>query len=153
MGELSHIDESGRPVMVDVSGKSTTFREAGATGFIRLQSATVVLIRENKITKGSVCTVAEIAGIQAAKKTAELIPLCHMLPVSKIGVKCELGDKGISVTSDVKHAGVTGVEMEALVAVSVALLTIYDMCKAVDTTMEIDGIKLLYKEKREIAGT
>ncbi len=149
MAELSHVDKNGRPVMVDVSGKRETFREASATGFIRLAAATVGLIRENRIAKGNVITVAEIAGIQAAKKTSELVPLCHPLPVSSISVSCDLRDDGVSATSLVKYTGKTGVEMEALTAVSVALLTVYDMCKAVDANMEICGIRLDYKKKSE----
>jgi cyclic pyranopterin phosphate synthase len=148
MAELSHIDEAGRPVMVDVSGKIISIRKAGAAGFIRLAPATIALIKENKIKKGNVCTVAELAGIQAAKKTSELIPLCHMLPVSKIDVHCVVEEMGISATSEVFYTGRTGVEMEALTAVSVALLAVYDMCKAVDKTMVIEGINLLYKEKK-----
>ena len=133
--------------MVDVSGKQEQLRTAVAKGFIRLAPATVKLIRENQVKKGDVLTVAQIAGIQGGKKTSELIPLCHPLPITKIDVTTILVDDGVEVTAEARCMGQTGVEMEALAAVSVALLTIYDMCKAADKEMMISGIKLVEKRK------
>ncbi|NJK97963.1 MAG: cyclic pyranopterin monophosphate synthase MoaC [Bacteroidetes bacterium] len=150
MSKFSHTDDNGKASMVDVSEKRAQYRIAKATGSIKLQIETIKLIRENSMKKGDVLTVAEIAGIQAAKQTASLIPLCHPLLLSKVKVTTHLTDDGVNIFSEVKCTGNTGVEMEALTAVSVALLTIYDMCKAVDKTMEISGIKLLEKTKSEI---
>jgi cyclic pyranopterin phosphate synthase len=148
MSELSHIDEAGKARMVDVSQKKDQLRIAIASGFIRLSPETVHLIRENQVKKGDVLTVAQIAGIQAGKKTSELIPLCHPLPITKIDVLTILEETGVTVTAEARCVGQTGVEMEALTAVSVALLTIYDMCKAVDKGMVIDEIRLLEKTKK-----
>lgn len=134
--------------MVDVGSKPMQERIAVAKGFISLQQATVKLIKESNMKKGDVLTVAEIAGIQAAKQTPSLIPLCHQLQLSKVDVKAEIKDKGIAVKATVKCTGQTGVEMEALTAVSVALLTIYDMCKAVDKEMVIGEVVLEEKSKR-----
>ena len=150
MSRLSHIGDDHRPAMVDVSGKPVSLRRAKARGFIRLQPGTLRLIAENGIKKGNVLITAELAGIQAAKRTSDLIPLCHPLTLSNVQVHAELRDDGAEVMSEVRCAGQTGVEMEALTAVSVALLTIYDMCKAVDKEMEIGGITLLEKTKGEI---
>jgi cyclic pyranopterin phosphate synthase len=150
MTELSHVDGDGRAVMVDVSGKPLQRRVAKASGRIRMDAKTVSLIAENQIKKGDVLTVAEIAGIQAAKKTSELIPLCHPLPISKIDVDTDLGEDSVAVTATAACVGQTGVEMEALTAVSVALLTIYDMCKAVDKGMTIGEIVLLEKRKTDV---
>ncbi len=136
--------------MVDVSSKPPMVRVAGAIGFIRLQAETIKLIEENLIKKGDVLTVAEIAGIQAAKLTPQLIPLCHPLLLSSVDVKATLGIQGVEVSSIVRCTGATGVEMEALTAVQVALLTVYDMCKAVDKQMEISGVRLISKTKTEI---
>jgi cyclic pyranopterin phosphate synthase len=136
--------------MVDVSSKRPQHRKARASGRISLAKDTLALIAENRMKKGDVLTVAQIAGIQAAKRTSELIPLCHPLPLSKIDVWVELEDDGVIVVSEVTCVGRTGVEMEALTAVSVALLTIYDMCKAVDKTMKIHTIVLLEKVKHDI---
>jgi cyclic pyranopterin phosphate synthase len=147
MNELSHIDPQGKANMVDVGAKPDQVRIAKASGFIILQPETVRLIKENLVKKGDVITVAEIAGIQAAKETPRLIPLCHNLMITKIEVKGQLKDNGIRIESMVKCTGKTGVEMEALTAVSVALLTIYDMCKAVDKNMVIKDILLDSKEK------
>ncbi|MBK7094458.1 MAG: cyclic pyranopterin monophosphate synthase MoaC [Saprospiraceae bacterium] len=147
--EFSHIDKSGRANMVDVGGKPDSERKAVAEGYILLQSDTVRMIRENIIKKGDVLSIAEFAGITAAKKTSELIPLCHQLNLSKVEVFAETTDKGVKVTATTKCIGQTGVEMEALTSVSIALLTIYDMCKAVDKEMVISGIKLVCKEKTE----
>ena len=147
MNELSHIDPQGKANMVDIGIKPDQVRIARASGFIALQPETVQLIKENLVKKGDVITVAEIAGIQAAKETPRLIPLCHNLMITKIEVKGQLSEYGITIESLVKCTGKTGVEMEALTAVSVALLTIYDMCKAVDKTMVINEIRLESKEK------
>lgn len=147
MDKLSHIDDKGKANMVDVSPKPTQVRTAKARGFIRLQPDTLSLISENQMKKGDVLTVAEIAGIQAAKKTADLIPLCHPLQITKADVKAVMTDEGVEVISTVKCIGQTGIEMEALTAVSVALLTVYDMCKAVDKEMVIENITLLEKIK------
>lgn len=135
--------------MVDVSTKPVVAREAIAEGFIRLQPETLELIRQNEIKKGDVFAVARIAGIQAAKQTSQLIPLCHQLPLSKVSVDFRVEQEGVVATALTKTSWQTGVEMEALTAVSVALLTIYDMCKAVDSTMSIEGVKLLKKTKGE----
>ena len=150
MSQFSHLDESGKARMVDVSGKKEQLRTAVATGFIHLAAETVRLIRENLVKKGDVLTVAQIAGIQAGKKTSELIPLCHPLSITKIDVKTDLEEKGVKITSEVKCTGQTGVEMEALTAVSVALLTIYDMCKAVDKSMMIGEVRLSEKRKEDL---
>lgn len=148
MNELSHINKEGKASMVDVGNKPQQLRSAGASGFISLQTSTIKLVRENLIKKGDVIAVAEIAGIQAAKETSRLIPLCHLLQLSKVEVNAVIKEKGIEVKSKVKCIGQTGVEMEAITAVSVALLTIYDMCKAVDKTMVISNVKLDFKEKK-----
>lgn len=148
--ELSHIDDKGKANMVDVGDKPNQIRQAKATGFIRLNPETVKLIKENQMKKGDVLTVSEIAGIQAAKQTPSLIPLCHTLMLTKVDVKATLLDNGVKVDSIVKCLGQTGVEMEALTAVSVSLLTVYDMCKAVDKNMVIDGVTLLEKTKQDL---
>jgi cyclic pyranopterin phosphate synthase len=145
--EFSHTDHEGKARMVDVGEKPIQKRVAKAEGFIQLHPETVRLIEENQMKKGDVLTVAEIAGVQAAKRTWELIPLCHNLLLTKVKVVAEVANKGVKVTSEVHCTGQTGVEMEALTAVSVALLTIYDMCKAVDKTMEIRDVKLISKTK------
>ena len=150
MNKLTHINNKGKGNMVDVSDKKPQLRIAKATGEIKLNSETISLIRENMIKKGDVLTIAEIAGIQGAKKTYDLIPLCHQLQITKIEVKTNLTNNGVSIISTVKCIGQTGVEMEALTAVNIALLTIYDMCKAVDKTMVIENIRLIEKVKSEI---
>ncbi len=147
MSKLSHVDGEGRARMVDVGEKPSQTRTAVARGFIVLQPATVAQVRENENKKGDVLTVAEIAGIQAAKGTSDLIPLCHPLQLTKVKVHAELLDDGVKITSTVRCIGQTGVEMEALTATSVGLLTIYDMCKAVDKQMIIRGVQLLEKTK------
>jgi len=147
MNKFSHTDEKGKARMVDVGGKPVQQRSATARGFISLNAQTAALIRDNQIKKGDVLTVAEIAGIQAAKKTHELIPLCHPLQITKAEVTTTMKDNGVEVFATVKCQGQTGVEMEALTAASVALLTIYDMCKAVDKEMEISKIRLIEKKK------
>jgi len=133
--------------MVDVSHKPNQVRTARAEGFISLTTETIQLIRDNQMKKGDVLTIAEIAGIQGGKKTSELIPLCHPLSIAKIEVKTELMENGVLVKSFAKCTGKTGIEMEALTAVSIALLTIYDMCKAVDKKMEMSGVHLTEKTK------
>lgn len=147
---LSHLDEAGRARMVDVGAKKIVRRSAVAEGRISLQPNTVGLIRENLIKKGDVLTVAEIAGIQAAKQTHLLVPLCHPLPITSVHVHAELTEEGVVVRSEAKCTGQTGIEMEALNAVQVALLTVYDMCKAVDHSMQIDAVHLVEKKKEEI---
>jgi cyclic pyranopterin phosphate synthase len=147
VSEFSHLDTEGRARMVDVGRKKPQRRLARASGAIRLAAATLDLIRGDRIAKGNVLTVAQIAGIQAAKRTGELIPLCHPLSLDHVGVTLELGDAGITATAEVSCTGRTGVEIEALTAVSVALLTVYDMCKAVDRQMTIGPIVLLEKVK------
>jgi cyclic pyranopterin phosphate synthase len=148
MKQLSHIDEKGKAKMVDVSQKPDQEREAVARGFISLQAETVDLIRQNQIKKGDVLTVAEIAGIQGAKRTGELIPLCHPLQLWKIDVRCTLQEDGVLAECTTLCFGKTGVEMEALTGVNVALLTVYDMCKAVDKNMVMGKIELVSKTKR-----
>ncbi|MFA4851718.1 MAG: cyclic pyranopterin monophosphate synthase MoaC [Bacteroidales bacterium] len=150
MKKLSHTDKKGKANMVDVGGKPQQLRIAKATGLIKLSAETITLVKQNNIKKGDVLTLAEIAGIQAAKRTFELIPLCHPLQITKVDVKAKLIKTGIVVDSEVKCIGQTGVEMEALTAVSVALLTIYDMCKAVDKNMVIKEIKLIEKTKSDV---
>ena len=136
--------------MVDVGQKAITARSASASGHISLSENTIELILENRIKKGSVLTVAKIAGIMAAKKTSDIIPLCHPLLLNVADVNLTIEENGVKAVSYVSCNGNTGVEMEALNAVSSSLLTIYDMCKAVDKEMVISGIKLLSKEKKEI---
>lgn len=152
MTELTHTDSEGNARMVDVGDKAIQLRVAKATGHIALSQKTLKLISLNMMMKGDVLTIAEIAGIQAAKRTAELIPLCHNIVLSKVLVKANLCETGVTIESEVKCTGTTGVEMEALTAVSVGLLTIYDMCKAVDKTMEIGAVKLVSKTKSNIPG-
>jgi len=147
MPKLSHTDESGKALMVDVGHKPDQVRTAKAKGFISLAPETVQLIRDNQMKKGDVLTIAEIAGIQGGKKTSELIPLCHPLSITKIEVKTELKENGVMVKSLAKCIGKTGIEMEALTAVNIALLTVYDMCKAVDKKMEMSGVHLVEKTK------
>lgn len=147
MNELSHLNSDGKANMVDVANKSDQIRIAKATGFIKLQAETLKRINENLMKKGDVITIAEIAGIQAAKETSRLIPLCHGLLITKIDVKGVVEQNGIRINSMAKCLGKTGVEMEALTAVNIALLTIYDMCKAVDKKMILEDIYLVSKEK------
>jgi cyclic pyranopterin phosphate synthase len=148
--KLSHTNEQGKANMVDVTNKPPMFREAKAEGFIKLNPDTVHLIKENQMKKGDVLTVSEIAGIQAAKRTSELIPLCHPLQLTKVHVKASLQENGVHVTCLTKCIGETGVEMEALTGVQVALLTLYDMCKAVDKNMIIEQVHLLEKTKQSV---
>lgn len=144
--EFSHIDQDGKVKMVDVSAKEITERTARAVGEIKMQPETLQMIKEGNIKKGAVIETARIAGIMGAKKTSELIPMCHPLLLSSIKVGFELDYKDkIKINAEVKNSGQTGVEMEALTAVNLAALTIYDMAKAVDRSMEIGKMKLLYK--------
>jgi cyclic pyranopterin phosphate synthase len=151
MPELTHTDDKGKANMVDVGHKPDQIRIARAEGRIKLNPETVKLIRENQMKKGDVLTIAEIAGIQGGKKTSELIPLCHPLAITKMDVKAELVDDGVVVKSMAKCIGKTGIEMEALTAVNVALLTVYDMCKAVDKSMKIVEIRLVEKRKDDLS--
>ena len=150
MTKLSHTDDNGKARMVDVGDKPNQQRTAVAEGHIRLSAETIQLIRDNEIKKGDVLTIAEIAGIQAAKKTSELIPLCHPLALTKVKVKTEIVVDGVRIRGEARCIGQTGVEMEALTAVHIALLTIYDMCKAVDKEMLIGNIRLLEKTKIDL---
>lgn len=145
MSKLTHLDDSGAAHMVDVSAKAETVREAVAEGRITMSADALTAIREGSAKKGDVLATARIAGIMAAKKTPELIPLCHPLMLSKVSVDFAFEDDGIRVTTLVRLTGQTGVEMEAMTAASVALLTIYDMAKAMDKGMAISGIRLLSK--------
>jgi cyclic pyranopterin monophosphate synthase len=143
MGELSHFDDTGASRMVDTSAKAETVRAAKATALVRMQPATRILIQDQKLAKGDVFEVARLAGIMAAKQTPHLIPLCHPLPITGVTVEfAPLDDDAVVITATVKVVGKTGVEMEALTAVSVAALTVYDMCKAVDKGMVIERIQL-----------
>jgi cyclic pyranopterin phosphate synthase len=148
MDELTHTDKKGRAVMVDIGDKENQLRIAKAIGHISLAPETIRLIQENLMKKGDVMTVCELAGISAAKKTADLIPLCHNIVLDNIKVRAVVDVTGVNVVSEVRCSGKTGVEMEALTAVSVALLTVYDMCKAVDKKMVIDNISLTEKTKK-----
>jgi len=138
--KLSHYDAGGRAAMVDVSGKTPTLREAEARALVAMNRSVLRALPQNP--KGDPLEVARIAGIQAAKRTAELIPLCHPLPLTKVDVICSTGAKGVEIHSFVRTNAVTGVEMEALVAASVAALTVYDMCKALDKGIEIQEVRL-----------
>jgi cyclic pyranopterin phosphate synthase len=145
VSKLSHIGEDGRARMVDVSGKADTAREAVAEGFVRMSAGTLALAVSGEGAKGDVRAVAEVAGVMAAKKTADLIPMCHPLALSKVEVKVEPSAGGLAVTARVKTTGPTGVEMEALTAVSVACLTLYDMLKAAEKGMVIETVRLVSK--------
>lgn len=146
MSGLTHFDDSGASRMVDVGGKPVTLRLARAEAVVSMQPETLALVRDHKLSKGDVLEVARLAGIMATKRTDELIPLCHSLGLDSATVDFEiLGETQIRIESTVKVQGRTGVEMEAMTAVSIAALTIYDMCKAVDRAMRIDGIRLLEK--------
>ncbi len=146
MPDLTHFDDSGASRMVDVGGKSVTARRAKAEGVVVMQPATMALIRDRKLAKGDVLEVARLAGIMATKRTAELIPLCHSLGLDGATVDFEfIDDRQLRIEATVTVQGRTGVEMEALMAVSIAALTVYDMCKSVDRGMQITGIRLLEK--------
>lgn len=145
MSKLTHLDESGAAHMIDVSAKADTIREAVAEGQITMSAKALAAIREGSTKKGDVLAAARIAGIMAAKKTADLIPLCHPLMLTKVSMDFTIEADGVRVTALARLSGQTGVEMEALTAASVALLTIYDMAKALDKGMVISGIQLLSK--------
>jgi cyclic pyranopterin phosphate synthase len=152
MEKLTHTDPQGNARMVDVGDKEVQLRIAKASGTILLSPDTLNLVSQNLLKKGDVLTVAEIAGIQAAKRTSELIPLCHNILLTKVLVVASLNNGGVTINSEVRCTGTTGVEMEALTAVSVGLLTIYDMCKAIDKTMVIGDLKLIGKTKFNLPG-
>jgi len=145
MSDLTHLDETGAAQMVDVGGKAVTAREAVATGRIDMSAEAAAAIRDGLVKKGDVLAVARVAGIMAAKRTAELIPLCHPLPLSRVASELVPDETGVTATATAATDAKTGVEMEAMTAVSVALLTIYDMAKALDKAMAIGEIKLLSK--------
>ena len=144
---LTHLAEDGSARMVDVGWKPVTDRMAQATGHVVMQPETLALIRDGLMKKGDVLTIAQLAGIMGAKRTSELIPLCHPLPLNKVDVELDLDEtaSAVNIVATATTSGKTGVEMEALTAVSVAALTIYDMCKAVDRAVQIDGVHLLRK--------
>jgi cyclic pyranopterin phosphate synthase len=148
MKRLTHLSEDGRAQMVDVSAKPLSNRRAVAAGRIRLQRETLDLISQDRIAKGNVFATARIAGIQAAKQTAHLIPLCHTLPLGEVKIDIVMSDEGAEVKCAAQTVAQTGVEMEALLGVTVALLTIYDMCKAVDKEMQIFDVRLISKTKQ-----
>jgi cyclic pyranopterin phosphate synthase len=145
VSKLTHLDGTGRARMVDVSDKAATAREAVAEGFVRMTATTLALALSGDGRKGAVRAVAEIAGVMAAKKTSDLIPMCHPLALSKVEVRVEPAEGGLAVTARVKTTGPTGVEMEALTAVSVACLTLYDMLKAAEKGMTIEAVRLISK--------
>jgi cyclic pyranopterin monophosphate synthase len=145
---LTHQDATGRPRMVDVGEKAETRRSATAEGLLRMSPETIAALQEHRLPKGDPLLVAQVAGIQAAKRTADLIPMCHPLPLTRVDVRLEVEASipGVRATATAEVVGRTGVEMEALTAVGVALLTAYDMLKAIDRTLSIDGVRLLRKE-------
>ena len=147
MVKLTHLDEAGRPRMVDISDKPDTRRQAVAKGTVRMQPTTLARLKEGKIAKGYVLSVAKIAGIMAAKQTPDLIPLCHPILIEKTDIEFTLDEKSstVEITATVESTGKTGVEMEALTATATTALTIYDMCKAVDRGMKIENIRLVGK--------
>jgi cyclic pyranopterin phosphate synthase len=148
MDKLTHTDSKGRAIMVDVGAKENQLRIAKASGHITIAPETIRLIKENLLKKGDVLTVSQLAGITAAKKTSDLIPLCHNIVLDNVKVDAIIDKTGVRVESEVRCTGKTGVEMEALTAVSIALLSVYDMCKAVDKNMIIDNITLTGKIKK-----
>jgi cyclic pyranopterin phosphate synthase len=148
MEKFTHTDNKGKAIMVDVGDKENQLRIAKANGHITLAQETIRLIEENLLKKGDVLTVAQIAGISAAKKTSDLIPLCHNIVLDNVKVDAVPDKTGVKIMSEVRCYGRTGVEMEALTAVSVGLLTVYDMCKAVDKNMVVDNIRLIEKTKK-----
>ena len=148
MSDLSHVDESGDVRMVDVGGKPLLRRRAVAAAVVRMAPETAERLRE--LPKGDALVTAQLAGVMAAKRTADLIPLCHPLPLSHVDVALEVGDAGVEITASAETTAQTGVEMEALVAASVAALTVYDMAKAIDKAMVVEGIRLLEKTKEPV---
>jgi cyclic pyranopterin phosphate synthase len=150
VNDFSHIDSTGKVKMVDVSGKPVSRRTAVAAGFVRMAAETVEKLRGGLLKKGDALATARIAGIMGAKRTSDLIPLCHPLPIDDIAVELELKENGVEIEATVTCTARTGVEMEALTAVSVAALTLYDMCKAVDKGMIIENVTLKSKTKEEV---
>jgi cyclic pyranopterin phosphate synthase len=150
MVDFSHINGEGKVKMVDVSGKPVSKRTAVAEGAVRMSPGTAGKLRAGEMKKGDALAAAKIAGIMAAKRTSELIPLCHPLPIDDVAVDLEIIDESVSIRASVTCTARTGIEMEALTAVSVAALTLYDMCKAVDREMVIEGITLVSKTKEEL---
>ena len=150
MSELSHINKDGKANMVDVGAKTAQLRIARAAGNIILNEETRKLIAENSMKKGDVLSIAQIAGIQGAKRASDLIPLCHPLQLTKVDVVATLTDKGVDIECEARCIGQTGVEMEALTGVNIALLTIYDMCKAVDKGMIMENVTLIKKTKTDL---
>jgi cyclic pyranopterin phosphate synthase len=148
MSELSHVDEAGRLRMVDVGGKAVSRRRATARATVRMAPATAERLRA--LPKGDALAAAELAGIMAAKRTSDLIPLCHPLPLTVVEVRAEVGGDGVELVASAETTAQTGVEMEALVAVSVAALTVYDMAKAVDKEMVVEGVRLVEKTKEAV---
>jgi len=153
MSELTHINPQGRARMVDVGAKDVTAREARAEGEVRMRPETVAIIREGRAAKGDVLAVAQVAGIMGAKATSTIIPLCHPLPLSGVDLDFTLDEEGgrVAISAAVRTTARTGVEMEALTAVSVAALTIYDMCKAVDKGMVIGDVRVTHKSKTAVS--
>jgi cyclic pyranopterin phosphate synthase len=147
MAKLTHMDESGRPRMVDITAKPDTHRQAVAKGTVRMQPATLKLIKKGQVVKGDVLPVAQLAGIMAAKRTPDLIPLCHPILIGDVRIEFNIDEKEstVEITTTVESTGKTGVEMEALTATAVAALTIYDMCKAADRGIKIENIRLIRK--------
>jgi cyclic pyranopterin monophosphate synthase len=145
--KLTHLDAKGRPQMVDITGKPETYRQATAHGLVRMKAATFQFIKQGKVAKGDVLSVAQLAGIMAAKQTPGLIPLCHPIMIEDVKIEFNLDEKNstVEITATVTSTGKTGVEMEALTATAVTALTIYDMCKAVDRGMRIEDIRLIKK--------
>jgi cyclic pyranopterin phosphate synthase len=146
MSTLTHVDAAGNARMVEVGEKEVTRRSATAEGWVTMSADTLAIVREGRAKKGDVLGVAQIAGIQAAKRTGDLVPLCHPLPLDGVDVRLDAHDRGVRIEATVRCTGRTGVEMEALTAVSVAALTVYDMLKAVERGMTIDGVRLLAKD-------
>ncbi len=149
MAQFSHLDEEGAARMVDVGGKAVIRRTATAAGYVRMSPETVDLLREKALPKGDALNTAKIAGVMAAKRTPDLIPLCHGLNLTSIDLEFSVKDEEVEILATARASDRTGVEMEALTAVSVAALTLYDMCKAVDKAMVVEGIRLLEKTKEE----
>ena len=145
MKKITHLNDGGQAHMVDISKKRSTSRKSTAFGFVKLKKETIKTIRSNKLPKGDILSIARIAGIMAAKKTSEIIPLCHPIALSSVTIDLNITDKGIEVITNVSNQGKTGVEMEALTATSVCCLTIYDMTKSIDKSGEISSIKLISK--------
>jgi cyclic pyranopterin phosphate synthase len=147
MEKLTHMDDSGRPQMVDITGKPDSHREAVVKGVVRMQAATLDILKKGRVAKGDVLTIAQLAGIMAAKQTPSLIPLCHPVLIGDVKIEFSLDEKNstVEITATVESTGKTGVEMEALTATAVTALTIYDMCKAVDRGIRIENIRLIKK--------